>query len=273
MPFSAWVGRFCLALVAAWLVLAAPGQAQQFPALTGRVVDGANIISPAKESALLGQLEALETNSTRQLVVATVPSLQGYEIEEFANGLFREWQLGQDGVGEAEKDNGVLLLVAPNERKVRIEVGYGLEGVMTDALASQIIQNDILPQFRNGDMEAGIQTGVDAIDRQLTLPEDEARAIADQALQSQSSDGGFDWFGMIFWGFIILFFIIIPAFSSKNGKRYRSGRGPVVVWGGPSSMGGSSWTSSGGGWSSGGGGGGFSGGGGSSGGGGASGGW
>jgi uncharacterized membrane protein YgcG len=105
--------------------------ALDFPALTGRVVDQADILSPAVRTDVAAQSKELEEKSGIQLVVATVPSLQGGDIETFANQLFRAWELGQ-----AQKNNGILLLVAPNERKVRIEVGYGLEGTLTDALAS-----------------------------------------------------------------------------------------------------------------------------------------
>lgn len=252
--------------------LAVPAAAQNFPALSGRVVDQANLLDPAQEEAIAAKLEALEANSNRQLVVATVDDLEGYEIADYGYQLGREWGIGQDGEGETEKDNGVILLVAPNDRKVRIEVGYGLEGIMTDALSSVIIQNDILPRFRDGDMPAGIDAGVDRIATQLTLPEEEARAFASQAVMEQrerSSDG--EGGLIIFWIIVGIVIIGMSLANSRGGKRYRGGSGPVVIWGGGGSSG---WGSSGGGFSSGGfGGGGFSGGGGSFGGGGASGGW
>ncbi|WP_417595136.1 TPM domain-containing protein [Parasphingorhabdus sp.] len=254
-------------LAIAFLAIAAPAFAQSFPELTGRVVDQADLLNPAQEAELTAKLAALEAQSNRQLVVATVNSLEGYDIADYGYQLGRTWGIGQDGDGEAEKDNGLILLVAPNERKVRVEVGYGLEGIMTDALSSIIIQNDILPQFRNGDMAAGIIAGVDRIAAQLALPEAEARAFAQQAEQ-QVTKGDEENIGlMIFWGFVLIFFVIIPMFSNRGGKRYRHGAGPVVIWGGGSHWGGGG--SSGGGF----GGGGFGGGGGSFGGGGASGGW
>ena len=254
-------------LAVSFLAIASPASAQSFPELTGRVVDQADLLDPAQEAALTAKLEALEAQSNRQLVVATVNSLEGYDIADYGYQLGRTWGIGQGADGDAEKDNGLVLLVAPNERKVRIEVGYGLEGIMTDALSSVIIQNDILPQFRNGDMAGGIITGVDRIATQLTLPEDEARLIAKDAEQ-QSSQGDGENIGLIiFWIFVLIFFVIIPMFSNRGGKRYRRGVGPVVIWGGGSSWGGGS--HGGGGF----GGGGFSGGGGSFGGGGASGGW
>ena len=254
-------------LVIAFLAIASPAFAQSFPELTGRVVDQANLLDPAQEAALTAKLAALETESNRQLVVATVNSLEGYDIADYGYQLGRTWGIGQDGEGETEKDNGLILLVAPDERKVRVEVGYGLEGIMTDALSSIIIQNDILPQFRSGDMAAGIIAGVDRISTQLALPEEEARAFAQQAEQ-QAGKGDGENIGLgIFWIFILIFFVIIPMFSNRGGKRYRHGAGPVVIWGGGSHWGGGG--SSGGGF----GGGGFGGGGGSFGGGGASGGW
>jgi uncharacterized protein len=116
-------------------------QALQFPALTGRVVDQANVIPAQNRSALESKLKDLEDKSGIQLVVATVASLQGSDIETFANELFRYWKLG-----EMNRNNGVLLLVATSERKVRIEVGYGLEGTPTDALSNVIITGAIIPR-------------------------------------------------------------------------------------------------------------------------------
>jgi uncharacterized protein len=125
-----------LALIASFvLATAAAASAPVFPALTGRVVDDANVLSPPTREALTAKLEALESKTSRQLVVVTVPSLQGYAIEDYGYQLGRAW-----GIGEKGKNNGALLIVAPNERKVRVEVGYGLEGVLTDALSEVILQ-------------------------------------------------------------------------------------------------------------------------------------
>ena len=244
--------------------------AQEFPKLTGRVVDAANIIPPAEEAALAAKLAALEGASTRQLVVATVSDLQGYPIEDYGYQLGREW-----GIGQAEANNGVILLVAPNDRKVRIEVGYGLEPILTDALSSQIIQNQILPRFREGDYPGGISAGADAIIAQLQAPPEqaEARALAAAEAQREEGDEG-SIFPLIFWGIVLLFIIVPMLFSGgRRGRKYRRGRMPIMIWG-PGF--GSGWSSGSGrsGWGGGGGGfGGFSGGGGSFGGGGASGGW
>ncbi len=257
----------------ALVAMATPSFSQNFPELSGRVVDQANLLDPTQEAELTTKLAGLEAQSNRQFVVATVNSLEGYDIETYGYQLGREWAIGQDGDGESEKDNGIILLIAPNDRKVRIEVGYGLEGIMTDALSSVIIQNDILPRFRDGDMAGGILAGADRVIVQLALPEDEAARIAQDVEQRSSGSGDSENIGLvIFWGFILVFFVIIPMFSNRKGKKYRRGSGPVVIWGG----GGSSWgSSSGSSWGGGGGfsGGGFSGGGGSFGGGGASGGW
>src|SRR5579863_4039179 len=152
-----WPRALIGALVVALWVSAALAAAN-FPALTGRVVDDAKILSPVTAADLEGKLANLEQKSGIQLVVATVPSLGGEEIEPYANELFRAWKLG-----ETKKNNGVLLLVAPNERKVRIEVGYGLEGTLTDALSSVIISSAIIPRFKNKDFSGGIERGVDGI--------------------------------------------------------------------------------------------------------------
>jgi len=142
--------------------------AASFPALTGRIVDQANIISAETRNALEPKLADLETRSGIQLVVATVVSLEGEEIEPYANELFRTWKLG-----ERTKNNGVLLLVAPNERRVRIEVGYGLEGTLTDAVSKVIIANAIAPRFKAGDFSGGISRGVDDIVTVLTTDSSE----------------------------------------------------------------------------------------------------
>ena len=135
----------------------------EFPALTGRVVDAAGMLDAATRESLRRTLQALEEKTGAQLVVATVRSLNGNSVEEYANRLFRRWQLGQRG-----KNNGVLLLHAPKERKIRIEVGYGLEGVLTDAVTKYIIQNSITPRFRANDFAGGMTRGVDDIVKVLS---------------------------------------------------------------------------------------------------------
>jgi uncharacterized protein len=259
----------CLFLL---LLAAAPAAAQDFPKLTGRVVDSANIIPDADEAALTQKLEAVETASSRQLVVATVPSLQGYDVADYGYQLGRHWGIGQKGA-----NNGMILLVAPNERKVTIQVGYGLEPIMTDALAHQIISQQILPAFKRGDYPGGINAGADAIIEQLRAPPEQAEQkalAAQQAKRQGSGDDGGSIFPLIFWG-IIFFFIIVPMLrGGRRGRRHR--RRGVWVWGPGDGFSGGGWgggSSGGGGFGGFGGGGGFSGGGGSFGGGGASGGW
>ena len=152
-----WPQALIVALLAAlWASVALA--AANFPPLTGRVVDQANILSPVTKADLERKLADLEQKSRIQLVVATVPSLDGEEIEPYANGLFRAWKLG-----EAKDNNGALLLIAPKERRVRIEVGYGLEGTLTDAVSSIIIANAIAPRFKAGDFNGGVTRGVDDI--------------------------------------------------------------------------------------------------------------
>src|SRR3974390_1137965 len=153
----------CAALMIVALACATALAAPNFPALTGRVVDQANVIPAATRSALDTKLAELESTSGLQLVVATVSSLDGEEIEPYANELFRTWKLG-----ESKKDNGVLLLIAPKERRGRIEGGYGLEGTRTDAVSSVIIANAIAPRFKAGDFNGGVTRGVDDIVTTLT---------------------------------------------------------------------------------------------------------
>ena len=149
------------------LFLAAVAIALSFPPLTGRVVDQAGIMTAQSRSDLEGKLKTLEDKSGIQLVVATVGSLEGNDIETYANQLFRNWRLG-----EAKKNNGVLLLVAPNEHKVRIEVGYGLEGTLTDALSSVIISSAIVPRFKASDFSGGAnsRTMSAVLVRNLSVP-------------------------------------------------------------------------------------------------------
>jgi uncharacterized protein len=134
-----------------------------FPSLTGRVVDEAGLLDAAKRAEIEAKLAALEEKTTDQLVVVTVRSLQGSTIEEYGYRLGRAWAIGQK-----DKNNGVLLIVAPNEHKVRIEVGYGLEGTLPDAIASLIVQNSILPRFKANDYPGGIARGVDDIIKVLS---------------------------------------------------------------------------------------------------------
>jgi uncharacterized protein len=237
--------------------------ALDFPPLSGRVVDQAGIMSAASRSSVEGKLKELEDKSGIQLVVATVKSLQGGDIETYANQLFRTWKLG-----EAKKNNGVLLLVAPAEHKVRIEVGYGLEGTLTDALCSVIIASAIVPRFKANDYSGGIERGVDGIISVLSGDSAEWQRKVNVRTDQPVADFN-KIFPILFFGLIVFFcwYLIHHANGPGGGTSRRGGRSVVLPYGG------SSWGS---GWGDGGGGGfggGFSGGGGSSGGGGASGGW
>src|SRR5262245_16001825 len=136
------------------LSLCAALAALTFPQLTGRVVDDAGILDAATKANLDRKLAEFESKTTGQLVVVTLKSLQGTSIEDYGYQLGRHWGIGQKG-----KDNGALLIVAPEEREVRIEVGYGLEGELTDAQSRTIIESRILPRFREGDFAAGIRGG------------------------------------------------------------------------------------------------------------------
>src|ERR1700682_5209980 len=172
----------------ALLCTIATGFALTLPALSGRVVDRANIISTETRTAIEQKLADLETKSGIQLVVATVASLEGQEIEPYANELFRSWKLG-----EKAKNNGVLLLVAPNERRVRIEVGYGLEGTLTDALSKVIITNAIAPRFKTGDFGDGVSRGGDDIITVLTTDSAEWQQRPSLRLDSQQTPEWVSW--------------------------------------------------------------------------------
>jgi uncharacterized protein len=232
------------ALVAAFAI--------NFPTLTGRIVDQANIVSAETRQTIEPKLADLESKSGIQLVVATVSSLEGQEIEPYANELFRTWKLGQK-----DKNNGVLLLVAPNEHRVRIEVGYGLEGTLTDALSKVIITNAITPRFKTGDFSGGIARGVDDIITVLTTDASEWQQRPSLRLDSSPAGSPPDW--LIIWAIVIFLGLMItwPGF-----RWFVLNLALNILLSSGSSSGGSSS-----------GGGGFSGGGGSSGGGGASGSW
>jgi uncharacterized protein len=255
----------CAAALAVVVALALTAFAFDFPPLSGRVVDEANIISPVVRSDVEKKSKDLEDKSGIQLVVATVKSLQGSDIETYANQLFRFWKLG-----EAKKNNGVLLLVAPAEHKVRIEAGYGLEGTLTDALSSVIITSAITPRFKANDFSAGIERGVDGIIAVLTTDAAEWHRKA-----KVRSDDPTAAFGALFPALLLIVVIFFMWYLIRNaGPPGKGGRSVLIPYSGYWGSGGSGW-GSGGGFSGGGGfdGGGFSGGGGSSGGGGASGSW
>ncbi len=131
--------------------------------LTGRVTDHAGVFTPAQRVALSTKLEQLERDTKHQMVVVTVASLGGKEIEPFTTDLANAW-----GVGRKDHDDGVVVLLAPNERKIRIAVGYGLESTLTDERCSEIIKQSMLPHFQQRDMYRGVEEGVDALIKSLS---------------------------------------------------------------------------------------------------------
>ena len=223
-----------------------------FPALTGRVVDGGNLLSAADRAALTTDLADLEARTTDQLVVVTLPSLQGTTIEDYGYQLGRNWKIGQK-----DKDTGVLLIVAAAERKVRIEVGYGLEGTLTDATTKLIIENTILPAFRTGDFALGIKNGTGQIAQLLRADAGTAPRPAGQATPARSTANGPVWpmilFGVLGVGLLIfcavsggaacqgimqmLFIVALSGRGGSSGNRSSSFSGGGGSFGGGGSSG------------------------------------
>lgn len=227
-----------LAFLAALLLVPGAGTAQTFPKFTGLVVDAANVLPPATRADLTAKLERLQQETHRQLVVATIADLQGYPLADYGYRLGRAWGVGLKGV-----NNGIILFIAPNEppghRGPRIEVGYGLEPVVTDALASQIINGKMVPLLRNGDISGAMEAGTDALIAQLRASPDEARARTDAAIRDfdsqhargrRSGDGGAP-IGMVV--VLIVFIIVFSGLSrGRRGRAYRDGGGlgNVALW-------------------------------------------
>ena len=222
------------------------------PNLTSPIVDNANLISDGVEQNINNQLEDLSDSTGIQLAVLTIPTLEDEVLESYSMKVAETWELGS-----AEKDTGVLLLIALEERSIRIEVGYGLEGVLTDTKCGLIIRNVIAPEFRNGNYQAGI---VNAVNNMVGLVKGDESLVSKRVLNESSGDSG----AFIFMGVVLLYgfiFVMAVISSKKRGPRTGTGtRTTPYVHHIPRNFGG-------------GGGGGFSGGGGSFGGGGASGGW
>jgi uncharacterized protein len=179
------------------LLCAVVSAEQTLPKPAGRITDLANVIDAGTESELDRRLDQLEQTTSHEVAVVTVPSLGGTTVEDYAERLFKEW-----GIGQAKQDNGVLVLVAPNEREMRIEVGYGLEGILPDGLAGEIIRDNFIPRFRNNDYNGGIRDGVlrvaDIVEKQQVLtPEELARF-------NQSSGNDFpEWAIIPFFGLFV----------------------------------------------------------------------
>jgi uncharacterized protein len=252
-----------LAALAASALVATASAAPNYPKLTGRVTDQAGLLSASEKADIESELAAIEQTSTDQIAIVTVNSLDGYSIEDYGIGLARQWGIGQKG-----KDNGILLIVAPNDHKVRIEVGRRLEPFMTDTMSALIIHNAILPKFRRGDYAGGIKDGVRDIKTVLLGDPEEVKRRAAGGRTPHD-----DPTAMMH---LLVFFLIVALIMWINYRNARA-MGPGMP-GNPRRRGGiifipggsGSW---GGGWSGGGGGGGWSGGGGDFGGGGASGSW
>ena len=224
------------------LALAVPAMAQTLPPFTGLVVDAANVLPPATEADLTAKLEALQRDTKRQLVVATIPDLQGYDLAEFGVKLGRYW-----GVGLRDVDNGAVLFIAPNEprghRGPRIEVGYGLEPIITDIFAGRVIRDQMMPKLTAGDVPGAMTAGTDALIAQLRASPEEAKARVDAAAaefdrthrrEATNSGGGGLPIGVIFWG-VVLLFVIVPMFSGnrRRGRRWSgggSGGPPILLW-------------------------------------------
>ncbi len=270
LPAGSWAGVVralaagLVAIIFALPVGVALAAEPSYPPLTGRIVDNAGLIAPDARARIEAKLKAHEDKTSDQLVVATLPSLQDRSIEDFANGLFRFWKLG-----EAAKNNGVLLLVAPKERKVRIEVGYGLEGALTDALSKIIVTTAVTPKFKTGDFAGGIEGGVDAI---LTILAGDAEEWQRRASVRSDETSPAEMIAVLVV-FAIVFVMIILFFRGLVRQGVRQHRTRSGQWVTLPSSGSSGWSTGPSGWSSGSGSDSFSGGGGSSGGGGASGDW
>ncbi|MEK7530986.1 MAG: TPM domain-containing protein [Patescibacteria group bacterium] len=174
---------------------------------TSYVSDFADVITEDVQSEIEIRLSAFATNSTGEIAVVTVESLDGDDIESYATNLFREW-----GIGDKNDDTGILLLIAPTERVVRIEVGYGYEGVVPDIRAAQIIRNDILPRFRDDDISGGVSAGVNSI---LLLIENPSAAPPLEEESVVSFD--FESLAAVLWiGFILLTWLASALARSKS---------------------------------------------------------
>jgi uncharacterized protein len=218
---------FAAALVSwsavALVISAALADAQTLPKPTHKVGDFAGILTPQARAELQSLLAALEEDTTAEVVVATTSSLGGMSVEEYGNRVFKEWR-----IGKAALDNGVLVLVAPTERQVRIEVGYGLEGVIPDALAGAIIRDDFLPAFRNGNYEAGILTGVRRVAtvvraKQVLTPEQVA------ALESSSRPEPLGW--LLFGTIVVLWLAAVAMAGLMFGEAVNARSASKLIFG------------------------------------------
>lgn len=241
-----WLASLLLLVAAA----AAPAQAPSgptFPKFTGLVVDDAGVLPDDVEAALTTKLEALQRDTKRQLVVATIRDMQGYPLSEYGYRLGRSW-----GVGLGNVNNGAILFIAPNEpagqRGPRLEVGRGLEPILTDAWSSVMIREQMMPRLRAGDIPAAMTAGTDAVIAQLRASPEEQQTRLDAAAASfdrdhrrtRSNDDG-NAAGLIFWAVVMGGVFIAMAAGRRRGRRYVGGGGggdsgmgstlPIVLWG------------------------------------------
>ncbi|MFZ1744076.1 MAG: TPM domain-containing protein, partial [Pontixanthobacter sp.] len=219
--------RAAAIFVAMVLALAASTAfAQSFPPRPdGPVYDGADMIDAGTEAALDIRLREYNARTGRAIIIATLPDIGGQNIEPYATALFAEW-----GIGGAERDQGLLLLIAKQERKMRIEIGYGLHPYFGGIMAGRVINDTITPAFKAGDFSGGIASGVDDILAHLDRSPEDARAIeeaAAAAAANRSKEGGFPIGGLV-WLAFIFFFFVLPMFRGGRRRRYRSGLGGTV---------------------------------------------
>jgi uncharacterized protein len=255
-----------VALLAAWSALAQRSIEGQLPPKPDRyVTDRAGILPADRAEALNGKLEQFERDTSNQILVWVDRSVpENFVLEDFTVRAFQKWKVGQ-----ADKDNGAVLFVYTDDRKLRIEVGYGLEGVLPDITAKRIIEDEIVPRFRANDYPGGIEAGVDAM---IAATKGEYKGTGTTVDEKSRRRTGLPLQGCAVPLFILFIFVILPMLARRNRRRWRT-FGGSGWWTGGGGFGGGGWSGGGGGGWSGGGGGGFSGGGGSSGGGGASGSW
>ena len=195
---------YLLVLLAFVFVLALPVLAQSFPNYHGFVNDFANIISDEKEKELEELLSAFERETSNEVALATVNSLEETTVEDYAVRLFEKWQ-----IGKKDKDNGLLFLIAPNERKMKIEVGYGLEGIITDGIAGSILDRNVAPYFKADEMEKGVEEGAKAIVAKIRAGEPAEDIVGQPAASEDGSTIGF-----LILGFIIL--IYLSSFFARS---------------------------------------------------------
>ncbi len=234
-------GRFLYLFLAATLLFS-PAFALEVPERPeGRVTDQTGTLSGSEIQTLGRKLASFEEETTNQIAVLLIPSLQEDSLEDYSIRLAEKWKIGQKG-----RNNGVILLIVKNDRKIRVEVGYGLEGALSDALAGSIIRNEIAPQFKAGRVYQGIDAGVAAI---MAATKGEYKAA-----RGKGKGAGASWWDLLPFILFFGFFLVMFAMTVKGRKRhYHSGGSSGWTGGGGFFGGGSSWGDSGGGFSGGGG--------------------